>query len=260
MAPRGWYGFEVKPGPARLWIARHGESAGNVALLNAEAEGKHWIDVPHRDADVPLSPRGERQAAALGAWFAKQPPEDRPTVVLSSPYVRAHRTAEIVMAEAGLASVPLLTDERLREKEFGVLNRMTKAGILQLMPDQAALRQAIGKFYYRPPGGESWCDILLRLRSLWSTMHEELTGQRVLLVCHSVVTLCYRCIIERLSEEELLHIDRTNEIANCAVTSYLPATEGRKGYPWRLEHFNFVAPMQDAGEAITSAPDAPLPK
>lgn len=250
----------VRPGPKKVWIARHGESAGNVALLSAEAEGKHWIDVSHRDADVPLSPRGERQAAALGAWFAKQVPEDRPTVVMSSPYLRAHRTAEIVLEQGGLGSASIVTDERLREKEFGVLNRMTKAGIVALMPDQAELRQTIGKFYYRPPGGESWCDILLRLRSLWSTLHEEYAGERVLLVCHSVVTLCYRCIIEQLSEAELMHIDRTNDVANCALTSYLPSPATTKGSGWQLEHFNFVAPMEDAGEPVTSAPDAPLPK
>lgn len=246
-------------GPTRIWIARHGESAGNVALLSAEAEGKHWIDVSHRDADVPLSPLGERQAVALGQWFAKQPFMDRPTVVISSPYVRAHRTAEIVVAELD-PTLPVVTDERLREKEFGVLNRMTKAGITALMPDQAELRQVIGKFYYRPPGGESWCDILLRLRSLWSSLYEEYASERVLLVCHSVVTLCYRCIIEKLTEDKLLMIDRTNDVANCSITSYISMPSAAAGSKWRLEHFNFVAPIEEAGERITSAPDAPLPK
>lgn len=252
--------MDVKRGPQRLWIARHGESAGNVALLAAEAQGRHWIEVPHRDADVPLSPRGERQAMALGRWFANQAPHERPTLVVSSPYVRAQRTAEIVLQHGGLAAVPLLVDERLREKEFGVLNRMTKAGIAALMPEQAELRQAVGKFYYRPPGGESWCDILLRLRHLWSTLQQEHEAERVLLVCHSVVTLCYRCIIERLSEQQLLDIDRNNEVANCSLTSYVPAPQADKTFAWHLQHFNFVAPMEDAGETITSAPDAPLPK
>ncbi|MDX2024532.1 MAG: histidine phosphatase family protein [Deltaproteobacteria bacterium] len=250
----------VRRGPQRLWIARHGESAGNVALMAAEAEGRHWIELAHRDADVPLSPRGERQAAALGRWFAAQPTQEQPTLVISSPYVRAHTTAQIVIQHAGLSGVPLLVDERLREKEFGVLNRMTKAGIAALMPDQAALRQAIGKFYYRPPGGESWCDILLRLRHLWSTLQQEHENERVLLVCHSVVTLCYRCIIERLSEQQVLDIDRAHDVANCSLTSYVPAADSGTNFRWQLQHFNFVAPMEEAGETVTSAPDAPLPK
>lgn len=247
-------------GPSRLWIVRHGESAGNVALSHAEEKGAHWIEVSHRDADVPLSERGERQAAALGAWFARQPADQRPTVVLSSPYLRAHRTAELVVEHAGLRPLPIWTDERLREKEFGALNRMTKAGISALMPEQAALRAAIGKYYYRPPGGESWCDILLRLRSLWAGLHQEHPDERVLLVCHSVVTLCCRAIIERFNEQEILHIDRSNDVANCSVTSYIKTPGSPPATAWKLEHFNFVAPMEAAGETVTRAPDAPLPK
>ena len=42
-------------------------------------------------------------------------------------------------------------DERLREKEFGILDRLTKAGIAERFPDQAALRARMGKFYHRSP-------------------------------------------------------------------------------------------------------------
>ena len=55
--------------PDRLWLVRHGESAGNVARDAAEAAGHPVIDIPTRDADVPLSALGERQARALGDWF-----------------------------------------------------------------------------------------------------------------------------------------------------------------------------------------------
>ncbi len=247
------------PLPARLWIARHGESAGNVALAAALASGDHFIDVSARDADVPLSTLGERQARALGRWFAQCGADDQPTVVFSSPYLRARQTAEILIEAANLPGVSFLTDERLREREFGVLNRMTKHGIHALMPDQAELRQTIGKFYYRPPGGESWCDILLRLRSLWSSLREDYGSGRVLLVCHSVITLCFRSILENLREEDILRIDAESEIANCSLTSYLPRqTPGSPGLD--LQTFNFVAPVEQAGEQVTREPDAPRAK
>ena len=50
--------------PKRLWIVRHGESAGNVARNAAYAAGVAEIDVQSRDVDVPLSPLGSEQAAA----------------------------------------------------------------------------------------------------------------------------------------------------------------------------------------------------
>ncbi|WP_199914961.1 phosphoglycerate mutase family protein, partial [Xanthomonas fragariae] len=79
--------------PARLWVVRHGQSAGNVARDAAESNGATLIALEHRDADVPLSVLGERQAEALGAWVAELPEHERPTLILSSTYVRARQTA-----------------------------------------------------------------------------------------------------------------------------------------------------------------------
>src|SRR5690349_12274761 len=45
--------------PERLWIVRHGQSAGNVARDYAESSGAPLIELEHRDADVPLSALGE---------------------------------------------------------------------------------------------------------------------------------------------------------------------------------------------------------
>src|SRR3954452_23659247 len=74
--------------PARLELVRHGESAGNVANDQANAQGLNRLDLATRDMDVPLSPLGEEQARSLGRWLADVPPDQRPTIVLSSPYRR----------------------------------------------------------------------------------------------------------------------------------------------------------------------------
>ncbi|WP_456307415.1 histidine phosphatase family protein [Paeniroseomonas aquatica] len=140
--------------PDRLWIVRHGESSGNVARDLAHAARLPRIDTLGRDVDVPLSQRGETQASALGRWFAEQP--ERPDVVLASPYLRARQTAELMQAAGGVAAAPadFILDERLREKEFGILDRLTRYGIESDHPDQAEMRRILGKFYHRPPGGE----------------------------------------------------------------------------------------------------------
>src|SRR5688500_20273704 len=74
--------------PSRLWLVRHGQSAGNVARAAAVAAGEHLIGLEVRDMDVPLSDLGLDQAAALGRWFASRPEAERPAAVISSPYLR----------------------------------------------------------------------------------------------------------------------------------------------------------------------------
>jgi broad specificity phosphatase PhoE len=244
--------------PDVLWIVRHGESAGNVARDAALAARLPVIDIPHRDVDVPLSPLGERQAIALGRWFGQMPEEERPSVVLTSPYRRARHTADLVRETARLDpdETSFVVDERLREKEFGILDRLTKYGIEAQYPEQAEFRRLLGKFYHRPPGGESWCDVILRLRSIVDTITRDYREERVLIVCHSVVVLCLRYLLERMTEEEILAIDRADEVANCSVTAYeFDHDRGKRG-KLALRFYNFVAPLEEAGEEITKEPDA----
>ena len=249
--------------PSRLLLVRHGESAGNVASDRAEAAGLPMIDIADRDMDVPLSMLGERQAMALGRWIGELAEDERPTVVYSSPYVRARETASRALDAAGIAvneDVTFVVDERLREREFGILDRLTRHGIAEKHPEQAEFRAHLGKFYHRPPGGESWADVILRLRSFVDTISRECCGERVLIVSHQVVVLMFRYILEHLSEQEVLAIDREHQLANCSVTSY-ELEEGRgvrKHGQMVLRLFNHVAPLEDAGEPVTTDPDVPV--
>jgi broad specificity phosphatase PhoE len=246
--------------PDVLWIVRHGESAGNVARDAAEAAGLPSIDIRTRDVDVPLSALGERQAIALGHWFDKMPREEQPEVVLASPYIRARDTAHRVLEAAGvdLDDITFITDERLREREFGIFDRLTRVGIQEKYPDWAEARSAIGKFYYRPPGGESWCDVILRLRSVIDTLTRDYRRERVLIVSHQVVVNCFRYLLERMTEEQILAIDRAKEIANCSVTSYeFNPHLGHHG-KLQLHLYNFVAPLEEAGAPVTTKPDVPI--
>jgi len=247
----------VQRWPNKLWIVRHGESAGNVARDVAHASGEAVIDIDTRDVDVPLSRLGERQAEALGRWFASMPTEGRPNVVLSSPYLRAQRTAMTVRANGGLApdASDLIVDERLREKEFGILDRLTRLGIEQRHPQLADARERIGKFYFRPPAGESWCDVILRLRSVLDTISLHHSEKRVLIVAHQVVVLCMRYLLENLDEARTLAIDAEGDVANCAVTEYDAATLSGSRQGLALKRYNFVSPLRQEGAPVTSAPD-----
>ncbi|TZF89189.1 histidine phosphatase family protein [Cognatilysobacter lacus] len=244
--------------PDRLWIVRHGESAGNVARDRAHAASSLYIDYDTRDADVPLSPLGERQADALGRWFACLPQNERPDVFLCSPYVRAQQTMRRALRQAGIDCDRIRLDERLREREFGIFDGLTKLGVRERYPDQAKALDLIGKFYHRPPGGESWCDVILRLRSLLDTLTREYRGGRVLVVAHQVTVLCFRYLLERMSEAQILGIDREQDVANCAITGY--AFDPTRGHTGKLvlDRYNFVSPLVEAGETVTTEPDVPV--
>jgi probable phosphoglycerate mutase len=235
--------------PERLYVIRHGESAGNVARDKAEAENLERIDIATRDVDVPLSELGEEQAAALGRWIGAQPEDERPTVLWVSPYVRAQQTAEIALKAAGL-SLPTVVDERLREREFGVLDGLTRRGITAQFPEESERRSRLGKFYHRPPGGESWSDVLLRLRAALDDIRRDCAGERVLLVAHQVVVLLVRYVIEGMTEEEILAIDRQGDVANCSVTAY--ATED--GAPL-LTAYNEITHLEEQDADVTAEPD-----
>ncbi|HEX8445444.1 MAG TPA: histidine phosphatase family protein [Sphingomonas sp.] len=242
--------------PERLWIARHGESAGNVARDVAMAAAAERITLTGRDVDVPLSPQGEEQARGLGAWFAGFDAADQPDVLLTSPYARAAATARLFQAAGGCDPdlVPCL-DERLREKEFGILDGLTTRGIAAQEPGQAEMRRLLGKFYHRPPGGESWCDVILRLRSLMDSVALHHGGGRVMIVAHQVVVLCLRYIIEGLSEAEILAIDHAGDVANCSVTEYRIDRQPGEQPKLALVRYNAVAAVADSDAPVTSAPD-----
>ena len=235
--------------PARLWLVRHGQSAGNVAAAAAEAAGLPRIDLATRDCDVPLSPLGETQAAAVARWFAALPADARPEVILASPFRRAAATAGAI--GAALAPAALQRDERLREREFGILDGLTYSGVATLFPDQAAAHARLGKFYHRPPGGESWADVTLRLRSLVASLGIAHRDRRVVIVAHQVVVLCLRYIVEAMDEADILGIDAAAPVANGSVTEYAFAD----GVP-RLIRYNDIHPV--AAAPVTSAPDVPV--
>lgn len=230
-----------------LILVRHAESVGNVARAAALEQSAARIALAHRDRDVPLSPLGERQAEALGRWLRADPPP--PDVVYSSPYERAAATARIATRTSGW-SAPLLLDERLREKAFGELDGLTSRGIREAFPAEAQARARIGKFAYRPPDGESWADVVERLRDFWNE-HELAAGDgRVVIVTHQVVVLCLRMLIERLDERELMSIDRAGDVANCGVTRYVRTDDGRLA----LAAYNSVAPLERDDAPVTTEP------
>ena len=237
-----------------LVLVRHGESLGNQAAQQAALAGAEVIVVGQRDADVGLSPTGFEQARALGAGLAPLLTDGTPVAVWSSPYARALQTAQVAIEAAG-ADATVVFDERLRDRELGVLDLLTRTGVARRFPLEAERRQWLGKFYHRPPGGESWADVALRLRSFLSDLPNATTADRVVLVVHDAVVMLFRYILEGLDEHGLLQAGAAEPVRNASIT----VLERAEGQHWRLQRYNDVAHLERHGAAVTEhggEPDA----
>lgn len=141
-----------------LWL-RHGETALNAAKMM-------------QPADTPLSPRGLAQADAAAARLKAL----QPAAILSSDMPRARQTAEAVAQATGL---PVLTDERLRERNFGALRGRP---LSTLGFDPATLVEA-------PEGGESLADFHARCAEAWALAlaHRAVLAGPLLVVSHGLL-------------------------------------------------------------------------
>jgi broad specificity phosphatase PhoE len=223
--------------------------------------------VPARDADVALSPDGVEQSQAFGRALGALGPDRLPTAAACSPYVRAQQSLQVALETAGL-SLPARLDERLRDRELGILDRLTKRGIAARYPDELQRRHWLGKFYHRPPGGESWADVALRIRSFLAEVDRPhavpggaaLDGAagseswRLLVMCHDAVIMLFRYVCEGLTEADVLRIARENPVRNLSVTHLVRDNEAAT---WRTLVYNDVSHLEHAGAPVTHHPGEP---
>jgi broad specificity phosphatase PhoE len=234
--------------PAQIVLVRHGESVGNIAAEEAGRRGAARLDLAFRDADTPLSASGRQQAAAVGEYLARSDEQTCPELVVTSPYRRARESAEAAL-ETWDCERELVLDERLRERDFGAFDGLTAAGIRSEFAAEAARRSRVGKFYYQPPSGESWCDVTLRVRALLADLREGYEGRRVWLFTHQAVIMSFRYVLENLTEQELLEIDRTALLPNCSITVY-----ERDGGGVRLARFADTSAVEQSDAPRTTEP------
>jgi len=234
---------------AELVVIRHGESLGNAAAAEAYAADAEVIAVDRRDADVELSPIGVEQAQALGNGLKPLLNDGVPTLVWSSTYVRAQQTAQISLAGAG-AGLPVLVDERLRDRELGVLDLLTWKGVVNRFPLEAERRRWLGKFYHRPPGGESWADVVLRVRSFLLDLNAVPDGTRAVVFCHDALVLTFRYVCEGLTEQQVLDIGAQTPVKNVSLTHLERHGDGR----WQLRSFNDVSHLEQSSAPVTDHP------
>jgi 2,3-bisphosphoglycerate-dependent phosphoglycerate mutase len=209
--------------PATLTAVRHGQSTANAAFAQAHATGALTVPITERDADLPLTDLGRAQAADLGRHLAAEPPH----LVYCSPYRRARDTLETALSTAhdhggpDPRTIPVRYDERLRDRETGAWEMLTEAALHRKYPEDIARREHVGHYYFRPPCGENFPDVQLRIRSVLSEALPAAAGRHLLIVAHDAVVLMLRMILDPLDEAAFLDLwARHGAVGNCAVTRW----------------------------------------
>jgi probable phosphoglycerate mutase len=219
---------------SELILIRHGQSAANVAFPAADAAGLLESGLTGRDSDVELTELGRAQAAAVGAWLANLPADRVPEVPITSPYLRARETWRVAAETSGLSFPPAETDDRLVDRLLGDLEMMTRAAIGRDFPDQVRFHNATD-YEWRPPNGESFGDIRMRLTSFMDDVNREHAGRRVVVVAHDAVVLMARAVIEKLSWDGVTGVATGNSVRNASITVF----DGRSG-ELVLDRYNTV--------------------
>ena len=156
------------------WISARGEPTVTLLLRH----GQTPMSVQKRYAgltDAPLTDAGIRQAAAAAKRLASAGID----AIVASPLQRTVRTAEEVAAVTG---VPVLTDDGLRETDFGAWEGLTFAEVRERWPSEMTAWLADPEM--APPGGESFAQVSKRVTA---ALHRVLAGrerQTVLIVSH----------------------------------------------------------------------------
>lgn len=173
------------------------------------------------DWDTPLakphSPLGKEVGTALA-----EASSELPDIVYVSPYERTLRTLDgLRQGWPALREVKTVEDDRLREQEHGLALLFNDWRVFQsLHPEQRALREVEGRYWYRYPQGENVPDVRERMRSWQNTLVREHAGQRVLAVTHHLCLLALRANLERWSAAEFERVDEEDKPINCGVTIY----------------------------------------
>lgn len=241
--------------PLDIILVRHGQSEGNAAKRRSEAGDHSAFSEEFRKrhtASFRLTDLGKEQARLAGQWIrdfldVQDWKFDR---YLTSEYIRAKETAALL----GLHQAEWMCDPYLSERDWGNLEQMPEKERNEKFGE--ALRQRDAEpFFWRPPNGESFMGLSLRIDRVLDTFHRECNEKRVIAVCHGEVIRAFQLRIERIPRAEfkrsILSDESEDRIHNCQIVHY-SRRNPKTGEVAR--HANWVRWIRPTDEPVTEVP------
>lgn len=187
----------------RIIAVRHGETAWNLA---ARIQGQ---------LDVGLNDTGRWQARRVGEALAGE----QITAVYTSDLGRARQTAQSI---AEVTGTPVVPEEGLRERSFGIFEGKTFEEIHETWPDHAHNWRKRVPEWQPPEGGESLIQLRERVTRTLEALAARHPGEQIVVVAHGgVLDALYR-----IATGQDVNSPRTWELPNGAINRLLWTPEG----------------------------------
>jgi probable phosphoglycerate mutase len=153
---------------SKLYFMRHGETDWNA---DARLQGQR---------DIPLNARGRAQGARCGEimrdLLAREGRKPDEFAFIASPLGRARDTMELMRRGIGLPPEGYALEPRLAELSFGAWEGFTYVDLRKLPGGGKTIAaRERDKWNFVPPGGESYADLLVRVKD-WQ---QSVTGDAI---------------------------------------------------------------------------------
>ena len=184
-------------------MVRHGQTADSVRHLFSGSGG----------IDPELTELGHQQAQQAAQRVQESSAPGDYSVLIASPLRRTQQTAQYLAESLDL---PIVTDNRLRECDFGEWEGYTMGEVLERYPTVAAAWMQDPECV--PPGGESLAAVRRRLQSFREDVTAQYGGTNVLMVSH--VTPIKSLLWEGLGEVDTVFYRLFLDLASISVAEF----------------------------------------
>ncbi len=231
------------PLPIDLVLVRHGTSEGNAAKRLSEKGDHSAFSLLHgrHTSSFRLTEQGRKQAIAAGHWM--QDHLGRFDRFYTSEYSRAMETAGLLR----LQGAQWYCDFYISERDWGDLDIMPENERQKRFSEALKMRE-VEPFFWRPPNGESFAQLCLRVDRMLNTLHRECGDKRVVIVCHGEVMWAFRVRLERMSQVRFreLHLSKKQEdrIHNCQILHYTRRDPVTENLDKHYNYFQIIRPTQ----------------
>lgn len=154
----------------KLIFVRHGETDLNKEL---RLQGQ-------REPDLALNDTGRSEIRNTRDTLV-----DVPTKIFASPLTRTKETAHIIMER--FPTVPLIFSDDLKERDFGSLSGKLRSEIsAEILENDLE-----GRYDYRPFGGESIDDVILRIKNFLNALPLETDEINFVVTHRGIIRILY---------------------------------------------------------------------